>query len=398
MSEQSKYAELGVDAGKGKVRELVQALIDNDFPGAWVNIVRSRQLPGFVKMQHADGDGSKIVARILMYLITGNSHWLEGIVDDAFSMNYSDAACAGFVEGEFLTTNTVNVNGFHAPKDKILRAISRRMPELVDLYRRYGFSSRNHVFLLGGETADLTLQVQTGVFDITVSGCMEEENVVRGNVVPGDHIYGFASDGQADWEKEKNSGIMSNGLTLALTYLLDQIYNELYPNLLVHGTKFKGSHKVHSKPALLEDMTVAQALLSPTRQWAILIKILLDMLKADGKFHLLHGISLNSGGGATKVRNLGVGGINYYKRMPTPPAIFQLIQQESKESWARTFEGLNCGVGLDVIGAAGLLPYLKRVEQETHVRLFDTLGVCEAGGNPTSNNVTLETPYGTFTY
>lgn len=71
----SQYAELGVDAGKAGVREAFGKVIDNDFPGAWVNIKRLRfpaefhvQMPvPLVVTQHGDGDGSKQNARILAY-------------------------------------------------------------------------------------------------------------------------------------------------------------------------------------------------------------------------------------------------------------------------------------------------------------------------------------------
>lgn len=51
----SHYARLGVDAGKGSVRKTFGGIIDNDFPGAFVNIVRDPERPGEVFTGHMDG-------------------------------------------------------------------------------------------------------------------------------------------------------------------------------------------------------------------------------------------------------------------------------------------------------------------------------------------------------
>lgn len=106
---------------------------------------------------------------------------------------------------------------------------------------------------------------------------------------------------------------------------------------------------------------------------------------------------MNTGGGATKVMNLGPGGIVFHKNMPEPPPIFRLIQTESGEVWENMFRTFNCGVGLDVIGDEGLGGYLAEVEAETGVRLYD-LGYCSVHPDPLMKSVELSTPYSQFVY
>lgn len=387
---QSQYAALGVDAGKEGVREEFSG-IPNDFPGSFVTIRRSKLFPGFVRTQHGDGDGSKSIARVLMYHLTGNDSWFRGMVDDALSMNFGDIAAGGFVDGEFNVTDIINLNGFHVPKQKMLHAINVRMQELLALYAKHGFRDVTTVDFFGGETADLPRQVQTSVFDITVSAYMPEAGVIRGNVQPGDRIWGLASDGQAVWEKVWNSGLMSNGVTLAMNVLLCPSTRAV-PTLLPTGVDFQGRYTANSWSGVA-GMTIAEALLSPTRQWAIFIKMLVDELKSRGLFHLLHGITMNTGGGATKVLHLGMG-ILYRKNMPSPSDMFQLIQKESGENWRNMLQTFNCGIGIDVIGHENLDPVLNLVAEQAGIQLHD-LGTCERWGGD-GNHVVLQTPYGTF--
>ncbi len=388
----SQYDRLGVGAGKEDVHGVFSGKVRQDFPGAFVNIVRSALFPGYVSTQHPDGDGSKSILRLLMYKITQDKKWLYGMVDDAWSMNFGDVACAGFVGGEFMVTDVLNLNRFNVPRQLILEVIEERVAELIKLYADHGIGT---IHFMGGETADLPRQAQTTIFDITASATMKESCVVKGNVQSGDRIWGLASNGQASWEDTLNSGIMSNGLTLAVTKLIHYEYSDLYPEVLIPGNTFEGRCGVDYQSGI-SGMSVAEALLSPTRHWAIFIKMLIDELNARGLFHLLHGIAMNTGGGATKLSNLGPGGICYRKRMPIPPELFQLVQRESREGWRDMFKGLNCGVGLDVVGHEDLGPILEEVSKRAQIVLCK-LGHCETWDS-NRNQVVLETLYGRFEY
>lgn len=386
----SQYRELGVDADKSAVRKAFKDSVRTDFLGAFVNIIRCQLFPGFVKTQHADGDGSKSLLRLLAYLITGDVTWLYGMVDDGLSMNMGDVACSGFTHGEFTVTDTLNINRFNVPKEDIMRCVGDRLGMLQQLYHEHGIDFD----FMGGETADLPRQVHSSVFDITVNAIMPEVGVIKGNIQPGDRIWGFASDGQAKWEDKPNSGIQSNGLTMGGDKLLLGAYGSEYPQVLLAGNEFHGRFRAMDTDPLIEGMVI-EALLSPTRQWALVIKCLIDKLNETGTLHLLHGISMNTGGGATKCKALGTGHITFEKKMPRPPGIFQLIQRESGETWKNMFETFNCGIGLDVIGSPELEAALHCVEEQTSVALYD-LGGCWASNF--ENQIALNTPYGMFDY
>jgi len=390
---ESKYAQLGVDADKGSVREAFKDVVRNDFPGAFVNIVRDPDIPGLVHTKHPDGDGSKMVQRILHFLENGDREIFQGAVDDAFTMNAGDVAASGFVFGKWFFSDIININALNLPKKLILEQIARRFRSLFGLYQTEGFKI---VYFLGGETADLPNQVCSAVFDMDIQAEAQESDLILGNTQPGDRIFGFASDGQALWEDEFNFGLMANGLTSGRIHLMSRKYNKKYPFLVGFGKKFMGRFEVNDRPDILKGATVSEALLSPTRQWAILIRFLIEELKSQGIFHMLHGISMNTGGGATKITHVGQGGIVYEKNMPMPPPIFRLIKQESGEVWRNMFQSFNCGVGLDIVGedCPEFFGALASVSQRTGVMLFD-LGRCY-NGIKARNIVRLKTPFGTF--
>ena len=405
------YEGLGIDPNKSSVREIFGAIVKNDFPGAFVVIKIDPRDSNRVKTLHADGDGSKLIQRLLHAAVTGDYSVIGGAVDDCLSMNTGDVAAAGFVE-ELEFCDVININGKNVPKQEVLRWIARRFLELIELYGRYGIN----LTFMGGETADLPDQTSSAICDVAVRATALRQDLIIGNVQPGDLIYGFRSDGQAVWEPKPNSGMMSNGVTMGRMCLMHKRYNRQFPYLVRQNGKpigivqqiaqyfglinspipqYSGRFLVTDTPPCLGGMTVSEAILSPTRQWAILIKLLIDRLKAKGLLGKLHGIAMNTGGGASKIGHVGHG-IRYVKNMPTPPPIFQLIQEEAGESWPKMFVATNCGIGLDVAceDDPGVIAEIAAVSAETNVA-YCKLGFCEASGTE-ENQVVLLTPYGTF--
>jgi len=391
MTDTSKYKELGVDPGKSIVRETFLKHVANDYPGAFVNIVHDPEILDTVFTQHMDGDGSKIVQRALHYFETGDETIFRGAVDDAISMNTGDIAASGFLYGKWVITDVININAINLPKDKIMQQIAGRISEILDIYKEHDF---NMTYFMGGETADLPTQIESMVFDVSIYARARKSDIITGNIKAGDKIYGFASDGKASWEKEENSGMMSNGITLSRIDLMNKRYSRKYPCLSA-SNKYRGSFDVEDKPESLNGMTVSEAILSPTRQWAIVIKKIVDKLKERDIFSMLHGISMNTGGGATKIGHVG-SGILFKKKMPMPPPIFQLIQKESGESWENMFEDFNSGVGIDVVGedSPEFDKVLREVSEETEIEMYN-LGVCEKNKDD-KNKVELNTAYGVF--
>jgi phosphoribosylaminoimidazole (AIR) synthetase len=146
-------------------------------------------------------------------------------------------------------------------------------------------------------------------------------------------------------------------------------------------------------------MTVSEALLSPTRQWAIVIKKIMEELKKQNALEMLHGISMNTGGGATKIKNIGGGGFLYIKNMPYPPALFQLIKNESFETWENMYQSFNCGIGIDVVGENNPVfdKALQKVSDDCTISVYKTGSAHRIPDNG-KNEVVVKTVFGDFKY
>lgn len=394
---ESRYSKLGVDAQKRNVRKIFGKKVHNEYPGAFVNIATDPDLPEQRFTLHIDGDGSKIVQRLLHFAVTRDIRVIRGAVDDAFQMNYGDIASAGFVDGLLVLGDVIDIFNMPmlVPKELILEQVADRIIELIRLHETYGYDKQ---YFMGGETADLRDQVRSMVFNVATFARTHKKNIIRGNTQDGDAIYGFASYGQAIWENEYIVGLGSNGYTQARPDLMHPDYCYFYPHL--HGqNRYCGKYYVTDTPAILEGMTVSEALISPTRQYSILIRMIIDALQKKGIFDQLHGIVMNTGGGATKIGHIGTGGIVYEKSMPNPPPIFHLIQREPEEtSWKDMFETFNCGIGIDVIGeeTSEFTETLCEVSKASRIKLY-LLGTCRTNDGP-ENKVVLNTNYGSFEY
>jgi len=400
--ELSLYEKLGIDPDKSSVRETFDKVNEQEFRGAFVNIMTDLFDRGRAMTQHQDGDGSKFIQRLLHFYETGDASIFRGMVDDALSMNTGDIAAAGFV-GPYVLTDVLNLGLLGQTedgaslKDIIMKQIALRFLELKELYNQQGIE----LHILGGETADLPDQVKSGVFDIAITAWADKEGLITGNVKPGDVIFGFASDGQAAWEEKPNSGLMSNGLTSARSSLMYGYYN--YRLNLQRDKKqdqqffYKGRFEVSDKPRILGGLSVSEAILSPTRQWALVINKIIAALQSVDALHMLHGITMNTGGGATKIKRLGSGGIHYSKVMPPPPPIFRLIQKESGEKWSHMYRVFNCGIGIDVVGENNLTfsQAVQLAARESGIHLFK-IGDCRSAER--ENEVTLITKFGEFNY
>jgi phosphoribosylformylglycinamidine cyclo-ligase len=263
------------------------------------------------------------------------------------------------------------------------------------LYYRYGFDIK----FLGLETTTLPDQVRSSVSDIAITAWAKKFDLVTGNVKPGDVIFGLLGDGRAIWEEKKNSGIGSTGLSFGRSSLLDVSYNAKYPALKREGDFYKGRFKLNDCPSILEGMSVSEALLSPTRQWALIIREIIVELKSKNALPMLHSISINTIGGATKIKHVGHG-ICYVKKMPVPSPIFRLIQQESGATWENMYEKFNCNNAVDIVGEdkPELLDAIKIATHNCGLDYCRLGKVRPALGAAPDNVVTLQTPYGDFNY
>lgn len=385
--------KLGVDTSKAGVRKIFMGIIDNEYPGAFVNIVSDPFNPDRVLTLHCDGDGSKTIVRWLHYHENSDPTIFRGIADDSLSMNTGDIAAAGFVDN-VMVANILNIGLGGKIKTEIMQEIALRAVELRNLYDQFGISFK----FMGGETADLPNQIRSSVSDTAVFASALRSDVIKGNVCAGDIIFGFPSDNQAAWETTPNFGGGSNGLTAMASILLSSDYNKKYRHLRGKSHFFRGRYQINDHHAALQ-ASIGEAMLSPTRQWALVIKALINNLKDSGSLEFLHGITMNTGGGATKIGHLGAGGILYIKNMPQPlPPLFNIIQQESAESWRNMYQTFNCGIGLDIVGSDHplFIEAVKKTAVDVQLPVY-RIGQCQRNRGK-CNRVVLNTAYGDFEY
>ena len=256
-------------------------------------------------------------------------------------MNLDDLLCVG-VTGRILASATINRNAKRIGADALRELILGNDAYLARL-REHGVAIHSG----GGETADVGDLTPTVAVDSCCSAVLRKSDVISGaEIRPGLVIVGLASDGQASYEDAENSGIGSNGLTSARHDLLGAHYREHYPETFDAGIDpaliYTGPFRL-SDPLPGSRQSVGEALLSPTRSYAPLIRALLeaDRRKIKGLVHC-------SGGGQTKCLRFGRG-VHFIKDnlLPLPP-IFRTIQRVSKTNWKEMYQVYNMGHRMEV--------------------------------------------------
>ncbi len=342
----SLYAQRGVSAQKEEVHAAIQKLDQGLYPNAFCKIYADFLCgdSDWVNIMHADGAGSKSILAYLYWKETGDVTVWEGIAQDAVAMNLDDLLCVG-VTDNFLFSSTIDRNKLLITGD-VLQAVINGTQAFFYLLKSFGVN----IHYLGGETADVGDVVRT----IAVNGTMtarwpKSKLVTNDKIAPGNVIVGFGSAGKASYETDYNSGLGSNGLTSARHDVLSKYYAEKYPEtfepVLPAEVVYIGKNKLTDDLLIAgEKITVGKLLLSPTRTYAPLLKVLLDEYFAD-----INGLIHCSGGGQTKCM----------KYLPRPlsvikdnlfdiPPIFQLIQRNSGADFREMYQVFNMGHRLEV--------------------------------------------------
>jgi phosphoribosylformylglycinamidine cyclo-ligase len=377
----SLYKNLGVDVSKRGI-ESFKAGIDNLAPGSFCVV---HQDPGDISMGmvlHTDSAGSKPIQAYLMYKETSDAQWFRGLAQDALAMNINDVICVGaspvsFVD--YLAFNTLNID-----RIRLLPEISMGFSECKKTLSDGGVP----LLFAGGETADLPDLIRTLDVCVTILGRVPLNKIITGDkITPGDVIVGLRSGGKSSIEIKNNSGIMSNGHTLARSCLLSPSYIEKYPELSHPGRiRFTGRFMIDDEPDEL-DTTIGEALLSPTRLYAPVASAILKKVEVHAMVH-------NTGGGQTKCLRLGKG-IHYIKDdLPDADPIFKLIQNESGADMSEMYQDFNMGVGFEVIvpaeSAEEVIYISKRFGVDAQI-----IGRCEKS---VSNSLTIKIGYEKFNY
>lgn len=349
-----RYAQRGVSSSKSEVHAVVDKLDRGVFPGAFCKIGTDILTgnPDKCNIIHSDGSGTKSTLAYLHYRETGDPTGFRKTAQDSLVMNIDDLLCVGAIDG-ILISSTVNRNARAIPAEALAQLISGTEDFLATL-RDYGVGVHSG----GGETADVGDLTGTVTVDSCAVVVMDRSDVVdNAKIKPGLAIVGLASSGQASYETFENSGIGSNGLTSARHDLLSPYYLEKYPETVDLTTDkqylYCGPYKM-SDPLPDSNMTVGDALLSPTRTYAPIIKQLLTENRDE-----IYGMVHCSGGGQTKCIRFGTG-VHHIKDnfLPIPP-IFKAIQKASGTSDEEMFRVYNMGHRMDIYcepaAAAGII-------------------------------------------
>lgn len=338
----SSYVDRGVSATKEDVHAAIAGFSLGLYPGAFCKIVEDVLGDSdYCNVIHADGAGTKSTIAYIQYLETGDSSVFRGIAQDSIVMNLDDMLCVGATT-DFVVSNTIGRNA-HRVDGAIVR-------EIIAGYEEFAASMSDHgirILLGGGETADLGDLVATVIVDSTIFARMRRADVVDcANISAGNVIVGLASYGQSTYETAWNSGIGSNGFTAARHMLMSKEYASAYPETysqtMAEDDVYAGPYKLDDALAGSE-MTVGEALLSPTRTYLPVARRLFEEVGSQ-----ITGVVQPSGGGQAKCTTFGTGlhyvKDNLFERQP----IFDALAATGALSEKELYQVFNMGHRLEV--------------------------------------------------
>jgi phosphoribosylformylglycinamidine cyclo-ligase len=337
---------------------------------------------------HADGAGTKSSLAYMYWKETGDLSVWKGIAQDALIMNIDDLLCVGATDN-ILLSSTIGRNKNLIPAE-VISAIINGTEELIAELKTYGVT----IHSTGGETADVGDLVRTIIVDSTVTARMKRSDVIdNATIQAGDVIVGLASFGQANYEKNYNGGMGSNGLTsarhdvfskyLALNY--PESFDSSVPDDLVYSGNVKLTDKVENSP-----IDAGKLVLSPTRTYAPIIKTILDKYTPSE----IHGMVHCSGGAQTKVLHF-VDNVHVIKDnlFPIPP-LFKLIQEQSDTHWKEMYQVFNCGHRMELYVPNKIAQDIIEISKSFGVDA-QIVGRVEASSN---KKLTIESEFGKFEY
>jgi phosphoribosylformylglycinamidine cyclo-ligase len=392
MTENDKlYSTLGVSSSKEDVHKALKSIDKGLFPGAFCKIVEDiGDRKEYCSIFHADGAGTKASLAYMYYKETGDISVFKGIVRDAMVMNLDDILCVG-ATGNIFFSNNLGRNRKYINGD----VIGTLIKEYYDFSEKLT-SLGLHVKMCGGETADIGDIVKTLVVDASAFTTMRREDVIDANNIKNDDIIiGLASYGKASYEDQYNSGIGSNGLTLARHGMLSHEYYAKYPECydqnLNEKVVFFGKYKLTDMITEL-NLSIARALLSPTRTYAPIIKDVVEKYRND-----IHGIIHNTGGGQTKIIKFGKG-IKYVKNnLFRVPKIFELIQKSSETHWKEMFSVFNMGHRMEILCNESIAPEIMKIVRKYEID-SKIIGYCEKAPLKSKNLLEIQSEFGSFIY
>lgn len=388
--EQSKYEQRGVSATKSEVHQAIAGMDKGLYPKAFCKIMPDvvAHDPAYCNIMHADTAGTKTSLAYIYWKETGDLSVWDGVVQDSLVMNLDDMGCVGLVEN-ILISSTIGRNKQLIPA-AVLTAIIQAQQKFCDRMADYGVS----LHLTGGETADVGDIVRTVDIGFTTFGRQRRDRLILNEMQPGDVVVGLASYGQAIYEDTYNGGMGSNGLTSARHDVFHHGYATQYPEsfdpALPSSVVYTGSRSLTDMITIDgQEITLGKLVLSPTRTYLPVLKVLLDELPGQ-----IHGIIHCSGGGQTKVVKF-LEGVKVIKNtlFPAPP-LFELIRAESGTPWKEMYQVFNMGHRLEVYLPAEHAARVIAIAQNFGIAA-QVVGHVVAAESPA---VEIHTPGGIFSY
>ena len=403
MDNSNRYMMRGVSAAKEDVHAAIKNIDKGVFPQAFCKIIPDilGGDPEYCNIMHADGAGTKSSLAYMYWKETGDLSVWKGIAQDALVMNTDDLLCVGAVDN-ILVSSTIGRNKMLIPGE-VISAIINGTDELMKQMREMGIG----IYGTGGETADVGDLVRTIIVDSTVTCRMKRSDVIdNANIRPGDVIVGLSSTGQATYESRYNGGMGSNGLTSARHDVFSKYLAEKYPEsydhqvpdeLVYSGLKRLDNEVPVSYSVVKESgvqtvettISAGQLVLSPTRTYAPVIKVLLDELRPE-----IHGMVHCTGGAQTKVLHFVSDNCRVIKdnMFPIPP-LFKLIQEQSKTDWKEMYKVFNCGHRMEIYVRPEVAEQVIAISRRFNIDA-QVIGRIEEG----PKSLTIKSEYGEFHY
>ena len=388
MDNKQRYMARGVSAAKEDVHAAIKNIDKGIFPQAFCKIIPDilGGDPDYCNIMHADGAGTKSSLAYAYWRETGDLSVWKGIAQDALIMNTDDLLCVGAVDN-ILVSSTIGRNKMLIPGE-VISAIINGTDELMAELREMGIG----IYSTGGETADVGDLVRTIIVDSTVTCRMKRSDVIdNANIRPGDVIVGLASFGQATYEHEYNGGMGSNGLTSARHDVFAKYLAEKYPETYDHAVPeelvYSGKYKLSDVGAAGDN--IGKLVLSPTRTYAPVVKVLLDQLRPR-----IHGMVHCTGGAQTKVLHFVGDNCRVIKdnMFPVPP-LFRIIAEESGADWSEMYKVFNCGHRLEVYVSPEDAEQVIAISKSFNIDA-QVVGHIEEG----QRSLTIRSEFGEFNY
>ena len=340
----NRYKLRGVSSDKEDVHNAIKNHDKGLYPKAFCKI-----LPDLISNSddhaliiHSDGAGTKSSLAYIYWKETGDTSVWKNIAQDSIVMNLDDVACVGAIDN-IVISSTIGRNKNKIPGEVISNIISGT-DEILNFYRGLGINIHSG----GGETADVGDLVRTIIVDSCMTVRIKKSQIIdNSNIKAGNVIVGLSSSGTSSYDKEYNSGIGSNGLTSARHDVLSQYIKEKYPesydNDLPSELAYCGSKNLTDK---LEgfNIDIGKMLLSPTRSYAPLLKLIFDEIGRNK----INGIIHCTGGGQTKILHF-IDNLHILKNnLFEIPPIFKLIMNESNTDPKEMYKVFNMGHRMEI--------------------------------------------------